>query len=122
MRLSLGEERRYCFGMTVRTKRDVLAPRRAESELGGGANRLKAQHDKGKLSARERLDVLLGVVEGGLEQQTQLTIPAVLDAGPDDGTWRQTAPRSSDYLPGRTALCGACPSRHWARCCCLLLA
>ncbi len=40
-------------------KLDLLARRRAESELGGGEKRLKAQHDKGKLSARERLDVLL---------------------------------------------------------------
>ena len=37
----------------------LLARRRAESELGGGEKRLQAQHDKGKLSARERLDVLL---------------------------------------------------------------
>ncbi|MDQ3698524.1 MAG: acyl-CoA carboxylase subunit beta [Gemmatimonadota bacterium] len=40
-------------------KLELLARRRAESELGGGAARLSAQHDKGKLSARERLDVLL---------------------------------------------------------------
>ena len=37
----------------------LLERRRAESELGGGAERLAAQHAKGKLSARERLDVLL---------------------------------------------------------------
>ncbi len=43
----------------MREQLDLLAARRAESELGGGAARLKAQHDKGKLSARERLDVLL---------------------------------------------------------------
>ncbi len=30
-----------------------------ETKLGGGEERLKAQHDKGKLSARERLDLLL---------------------------------------------------------------
>jgi propionyl-CoA carboxylase beta chain len=45
--------------MSMREKLDLLERRRAESELGGGAARLKAQHDKGKLSARERLDVLL---------------------------------------------------------------
>jgi propionyl-CoA carboxylase beta chain len=45
--------------MSMREKLDLLDRRRAESELGGGADRLKAQHDKGKLSARERLDVLL---------------------------------------------------------------
>jgi propionyl-CoA carboxylase beta chain len=45
--------------MTMNEKLDLLARRRAESELGGGEKRLMAQHDKGKLSARERLDVLL---------------------------------------------------------------
>ena len=43
----------------MREKLDLLERRRAESELGGGPQRLKAQHDKGKLSARERLDLLL---------------------------------------------------------------
>ncbi|MBV9879420.1 MAG: methylmalonyl-CoA carboxyltransferase, partial [Gemmatirosa sp.] len=43
----------------MREKLDLLETRRAEAELGGGAARLKAQHAKGKLSARERLDVLL---------------------------------------------------------------
>ncbi|HJU75093.1 MAG TPA: acyl-CoA carboxylase subunit beta [Gemmatimonadaceae bacterium] len=45
--------------MTMRDKLEVLERRRAESEQGGGTARLKAQHDKGKLSARERLDLLL---------------------------------------------------------------
>src|ERR687886_143545 len=45
--------------MTMREKLDLLERRRAESELGGGEQRLKAQHEKGKLSARERLDILL---------------------------------------------------------------
>jgi propionyl-CoA carboxylase beta chain len=43
----------------MREKLDLLHQRRAESELGGGAERVKAQHDKGKLTARERLDALL---------------------------------------------------------------
>jgi len=45
--------------MTMTDKLELLERRRAESEQGGGPARLKAQHDKGKLSARERLDVLL---------------------------------------------------------------
>jgi propionyl-CoA carboxylase beta chain len=45
--------------MTMRKKLELLARRRAEAELGGGEKRLKAQHEKGKLSARERLDLLL---------------------------------------------------------------
>ncbi|HEY2851520.1 MAG TPA: acyl-CoA carboxylase subunit beta [Gemmatimonadaceae bacterium] len=45
--------------MTMREKLEQLEHRIAESELGGGAERLKAQHAKGKLSARERIDLLL---------------------------------------------------------------
>src|SRR6058998_4267721 len=45
--------------MTMRDKLELLEKRRAEAELGGGEKRLKAQHEKGKLSARERLDLLL---------------------------------------------------------------
>src|SRR5947199_2494611 len=45
--------------MTMREKLEQLESRIAESELGGGAERLKGQHAKGKLSARERLDLLL---------------------------------------------------------------
>ncbi|MGQ0765460.1 MAG: acyl-CoA carboxylase subunit beta [Gemmatimonadota bacterium] len=43
----------------MREKLELLEQRRAESEQGGGAERVKAQHAKGKLSARERLDLLL---------------------------------------------------------------
>ena len=43
----------------MREKLDLLQRRGAEAELGGGADRLRAQHEKGKLSARERLDALL---------------------------------------------------------------
>ncbi len=38
---------------------DQLETRRAEARLGGGRKRIDAQHAKGKLTARERLDVLL---------------------------------------------------------------
>src|SRR3989442_7538199 len=45
--------------MTMREKLDLLQQKRAQSELGGGAERIAAQHEKGKMTARERLDVLL---------------------------------------------------------------
>ncbi len=45
--------------MTGRERLERLAALRAESLLGGGRERLEAQHAKGKLSARERLDLLL---------------------------------------------------------------
>ena len=43
----------------MKEKLDLLERRNAEAEQGGGADRLAAQHKKCKLSARERLDVLL---------------------------------------------------------------
>src|SRR5213078_3290546 len=45
--------------MSMREKLELLQQKRAESELGGGAERIKVQHEKGKMTARERLDVLL---------------------------------------------------------------
>src|SRR5437868_4572204 len=45
--------------MSMREKLELLQQKRTESELGGGADRIKTQHDKGKMTARERLDALL---------------------------------------------------------------
>ena len=46
--------------MTIQqNKNNALAERRASAKLGGGQKRIDAQHQKGKLTARERLDLLL---------------------------------------------------------------
>jgi propionyl-CoA carboxylase beta chain len=45
--------------MSMRDKLDQLHQKRAASEQGGGAERIATQHKKGKMTARERLDVLL---------------------------------------------------------------
>ncbi len=45
--------------MTQQDKLDRLHALRADSELGGGPERTAQQHAKGKLTARERLDLLL---------------------------------------------------------------
>ncbi len=45
--------------MTMQTRLEQLERRRAEAEQGGGEARVAAQHAKGKLSARERIDLLL---------------------------------------------------------------
>ena len=45
--------------MTMRDKLKRLEEMRRAAELGGGEKRLAAQHARGKLSARERLDLLL---------------------------------------------------------------
>jgi propionyl-CoA carboxylase beta chain len=60
--------------MQVQTKRkgagmDILQEledRRADARLGGGEKRIAAQHSKGKLTARERIDLLLD--EGSFEE------------------------------------------------------
>ena len=38
---------------------EQLDDKRAAARLGGGEKRIAAQHEKGKLTARERLEVLL---------------------------------------------------------------
>jgi propionyl-CoA carboxylase beta subunit len=43
----------------MREKLDLLQQKRTASEQGGGADRIATQHKKGKMTARERLDVLL---------------------------------------------------------------
>jgi propionyl-CoA carboxylase beta chain len=47
-------------------KYKILKSKNAESLLGGGKERIEAQHRKGKLTARERLDLLLD--EGSFEE------------------------------------------------------
>jgi propionyl-CoA carboxylase beta chain len=65
--------------MTMRDKLELLDQRRAESELGGGEARLKAQHEKGKLSARERLDLLLD--EGSFVELDRFVVHRSSDFG-----------------------------------------
>jgi propionyl-CoA carboxylase beta chain len=43
----------------MREKLELLQQKRSESEHGGGPDRIATQHAKGKITARERLDVLL---------------------------------------------------------------
>ncbi|AAM25524.1 MULTISPECIES: acyl-CoA carboxylase subunit beta [Caldanaerobacter] len=45
--------------MSVQEKIEELKKRRAKAEEGGGEARIKAQHEKGKLTARERINILL---------------------------------------------------------------
>jgi len=45
--------------MSMKEKLEQLETLRKESELGGGEARIARQHERGKLSARERLDLLL---------------------------------------------------------------
>jgi len=45
--------------MSNKTKIQALNEQKAKSRLGGGAERIEAQHKKGRLTARERIDLLL---------------------------------------------------------------
>ena len=68
--------------MTMREQLDLLERRRAESELGGGAERVAAQHKKGKLSARERIDALLD--EGSFFELDRFVTHRSTDFGLED--------------------------------------
>ncbi|MCK4698466.1 MAG: methylmalonyl-CoA carboxyltransferase, partial [Dehalococcoidia bacterium] len=52
--------------MAIEDRIENLAKLRAESQQGGGEKRIAAQHDKGKLTARERIALLLD--EGSFEE------------------------------------------------------
>ena len=65
--------------MTMREKLELLERRIAESEQGGGDSRVKAQHAKGKLSARERLDLLLD--EGSFVELDRFVVHRSTDFG-----------------------------------------
>src|SRR5678815_5647325 len=67
--------------MTMREKLDLLERRVAEAEQGGGERRVKAQHAKGKLSARERLDLLLD--EGSFVELDRFVVHRSTDFGLD---------------------------------------
>lgn len=54
----------------MKEKLDLLAQKKAEALLGGGEKRIKSQHAKGKLTARERIHFLLD--EGSFEEMGML--------------------------------------------------
>ncbi|MEE9455272.1 MAG: acyl-CoA carboxylase subunit beta [Paracoccaceae bacterium] len=58
---------------------EELETRRAEAHLGGGQRRIAAQHAKGKLTARERLEVLLD--EGSFEEFDTFVAHRCVDFG-----------------------------------------
>jgi propionyl-CoA carboxylase beta chain len=75
--------------MTMRDKLELLERRIAESEQGGGDSRVKAQHAKGKLSARERLDLLLD--EGSFVELDRFVVHRSTDFGLEQQSSTATA-------------------------------
>ena len=45
--------------MSIEKKIDELKKKKEEAKLGGGEKKIQKQHEKGKLTARERMDLLL---------------------------------------------------------------
>ncbi len=60
----------------------LLEEKRAAARLGGGQRRIDRQHSKGKLTARERIDVLLD--EGSFEEWDMFVEHAITDFGMAD--------------------------------------
>jgi propionyl-CoA carboxylase beta chain len=65
--------------MSMREKLEQLEEMRRQSETGGGEKRIKAQHERGKLTARERLDVLLD--EGSFVELDRFVVHRATDFG-----------------------------------------
>jgi methylmalonyl-CoA decarboxylase subunit alpha len=85
--------------MALQDKIQELLSMREQAKLGGGKNRIEAQHKKGKLTARERIDLLLDdgsfeefdmfvshrCIDFGLEKETYLSDGVVTGYGTIDG-------------------------------------
>ncbi len=70
-----------------------LERRRAVARLGGGERRIDAQHGRGKLTARERIEVLLD--EGSFEEFDMFKIHRCTDFGMEES-----------HIPGDGVVCG----------------
>jgi propionyl-CoA carboxylase beta chain len=67
--------------MELPKKIEHLRQQKAEAQLGGGPKRIEAQHQKGKLTARERIDLLLD--EGSFQEVDMLVRHQYRDFGLD---------------------------------------
>lgn len=67
--------------MSIQEKLQELSDLRQKAMLGGGEKRIKAQHRKGKLTARERIDLLLD--EGSFEEFDMFVSHRCIDFGLD---------------------------------------
>ena len=65
--------------MTLEEKLAELEKRNSAAEAGGGAERVRRQHEAGKLSARERIDLLLD--EGSFQELDRLVTHSCHDFG-----------------------------------------
>lgn len=68
--------------MSEKSKNQLLNEKRAQSRLGGGQDRIDAQHKKGRLTARERLDLLLD--KGSFHEVDAFVVHRTHDFGLDE--------------------------------------
>ncbi|MEW5900800.1 MAG: acyl-CoA carboxylase subunit beta [Acidobacteriota bacterium] len=65
--------------MSIQKKIDDLREKNRQAELGGGAERIEKQHQSGKLTARERIGLLLD--EGSFQEMDKLVVHQSRDFG-----------------------------------------
>ncbi len=68
--------------MTIEDKLEKLKAMRLEAQLGGGQDRIDAQHDRSRLTARERLDLLLD--KGSFRETDMFVTHRTSDFGLDE--------------------------------------
>ena len=78
---------------TAEERLDELRRRKAQSEAGGGSKRIDAQHNRGKMTARERLEGLLD--EGSFQEVDSLVEHRCTDFGME-----------GNIIPGDGVVCG----------------
>jgi len=78
---------------TADERLDELRRRKAQSEAGGGSQRIDAQHNRGKMTARERLEMLLD--EGSFQEVDALVEHRCTDFGME-----------GNIIPGDGVVCG----------------
>jgi len=76
---------------------DELRRRKAQSEAGGGSQRIDAQHNRGKMTARERLEMLLD--DGSFQEVDALVEHRCTDFGME-----------GNIIPGDGVVCAMGPS------------
>ena len=67
--------------MSIEKKIEQLLEKRKQALLGGGQKRIESQHSKGKLTARERINILLD--EGSFEEFDMFVTHRCTDFGLD---------------------------------------
>jgi propionyl-CoA carboxylase beta chain len=66
----------------MKSKIEILRDKLAEGKMGGGSDRIKAQHKKGKLTARERIELLMD--PGSFEEVGALVTHRTKEFGMED--------------------------------------